>query len=524
MKSAFWAAVLLVLLATAAIRFRFLETPLERDEGEYAYVGQLMLQGIPPYQIACNMKLPGTYTAYAALMAMFGQTIRGVHLGLLVVNAGAIILVALIGRRLFGTVSGIAGCAAYALMSMGAGVLGIHAHATHFVVVPALAGVLLLLHYSESRRTWTLVWSGLFFGIAFVMKQQGIFFGVFGALYLAATERRERGRLPVRLGAFLGAMLVPFGLTCLILWRAGVFAKFWFWAFDYARAYTSEVSLAEGLLLFALCFTPILQENAVLWAMAPAGLLRARVNPAWRRSATVAIALFALSFLAVCPGLYFRKHYFVLLLPAVALLAGAAVRDKRSSLVFGAALLLSVFVQRDFLFRVNGREANRLLYKRYGSVLFSEVIPIADYIRNHTKLDDRIAILGAEPEIYFYSNRHSASSYIYTDGLMEPQPYALFMQQDMIREVSGASPEFIVEVVGSTSWLTDKTSPTFIYKWWLEYRASHYRRVCFADIPARGPTLYRWDAEAEKYEPQSIFYVAVYRRDHSELQSPRGVR
>ena len=65
MKLGFWAAVLLVLLATALIRFRLLEAPLERDEGEYAYAGQLMLEGIPPYQLACNMKLPGTYAAYA---------------------------------------------------------------------------------------------------------------------------------------------------------------------------------------------------------------------------------------------------------------------------------------------------------------------------------------------------------------------------------------------------------------------------------------------------------------------------
>ena len=41
------------------IRIRFLAIPLERDEGEYAYAGQLMLQGIPPYRLAYNMKFPG---------------------------------------------------------------------------------------------------------------------------------------------------------------------------------------------------------------------------------------------------------------------------------------------------------------------------------------------------------------------------------------------------------------------------------------------------------------------------------
>ncbi len=44
----------LILLATALIRIRLLPTPLERDEGEYAYAGQLMLQGIPPYSVASS--------------------------------------------------------------------------------------------------------------------------------------------------------------------------------------------------------------------------------------------------------------------------------------------------------------------------------------------------------------------------------------------------------------------------------------------------------------------------------------
>ena len=54
-----------VILFFAVVRFRLRDVPLERDEGEYAYCGQLMLQGIPPYKLAYNMKLPGTYAAYA---------------------------------------------------------------------------------------------------------------------------------------------------------------------------------------------------------------------------------------------------------------------------------------------------------------------------------------------------------------------------------------------------------------------------------------------------------------------------
>jgi len=50
--------LLLILTAVLIIRVRLADIPLERDEGEYAYFGQLILEGIPPYSLAYNMKLP----------------------------------------------------------------------------------------------------------------------------------------------------------------------------------------------------------------------------------------------------------------------------------------------------------------------------------------------------------------------------------------------------------------------------------------------------------------------------------
>src|ERR1043166_3162028 len=102
-----WILVSLVILFTVAVRWRLRDMPLERDEGEYAYAGQLMLQGIPPYKLAYNMKLPGTYAAYALIMAAFGETIRGIHIGLILVNSVTTILVYFLGRRLFGQVCGL---------------------------------------------------------------------------------------------------------------------------------------------------------------------------------------------------------------------------------------------------------------------------------------------------------------------------------------------------------------------------------------------------------------------------------
>ena len=58
-------------------------------------------------------------------------------------------------------------------------------------------------------------------------------------------------------------------------------------------------------------------------------------------------------------------------------------------------------------------------------------------------------MLGSEPQIYFYSQRRSATGYLYTYPLMEPQPFARRMQEEMIREIESTQPEFVVLVLVS---------------------------------------------------------------------------
>src|SRR6476646_4799461 len=109
---AWWALTTIVFAVVVAIRIRLLHYPLERDEGEYAYAGQLMLQGIPPYQLAYNMKFPGTYAAYALIMAICGQTTVAIHFGLLVINAATSVLIFYLARRLYQNVPGAIAAAA----------------------------------------------------------------------------------------------------------------------------------------------------------------------------------------------------------------------------------------------------------------------------------------------------------------------------------------------------------------------------------------------------------------------------
>ncbi len=112
LRIAWWVLAVVVFSLTTAIRIRLLGIPLERDEGEYAYAGQLLLQGIPPYKLAYSMKFPGTYVAYAITMFLFGQTITAIHLGLLLVNSATSALIFFIGKRLLNSTVGYCPCSA----------------------------------------------------------------------------------------------------------------------------------------------------------------------------------------------------------------------------------------------------------------------------------------------------------------------------------------------------------------------------------------------------------------------------
>ena len=130
-------SLLLILAVVTAIRIRLLDMPLERDEGEYAYAGQLLLQDVSPYKAAYNvtLKLPGTCAAYALIMAVFGQTATALHAGVILVNLASAMLVFVLARRIYGDAAGVVAAGTYALLSIVPETVGLAAHATHFVML-----------------------------------------------------------------------------------------------------------------------------------------------------------------------------------------------------------------------------------------------------------------------------------------------------------------------------------------------------------------------------------------------------
>ena len=536
-----WLALGAALLLIGFVRLRLLHLPLERDEGEFAYGGQLLLRGIPPFVHLYAMKLPGIYAAYALLMALFGQSLTGIRIGLLVTHLVSTVLLFVLARRLLGGLAAAVAATAWAVAAMSPESLGMAGHATHFVVAFGLGG-LLLLPPRLATRPGRYFLAGLLLGLAFAMKQSGAAFAAFGGVLVLWQARAYRGgsgestSLPwrpvlPRLAAYTAGVLLPVALLYVYLYASGVWELAYFWNFIYAKEYAALTPPGTGAAYLGEEWARWSLPYRLIWLAALLGLTAAFWSADARPARGFVWGLFAFGALAVVPGLYFRPHYFLQALPGAALACGLLAvglaerlraRSRRGAGAAVTAGLLGALpavallaAHRAYFFTAAPNDACRVTYFQNP---FPESLPIAEYLRKNTAPGERVAVFGSEPQVFFYSGRDSATGHVYMYPLMEPQRYARAMQEQMIQQVEAARPRYLVLVSNNASWLAGPWSDGRLREWIAAYRRD-FAPVAVAD-QVRHPdgtyeTRYVWDAEARGYRPRSEFFVAVLRRRDS---------
>ena len=521
--------LLLTIAGTAAIRVRLLSMPLERDEGEFALAGQLIREGHPPYDRLYNMKWPGTYYAYAMIETVFGETIKGIRLGILCVNAVTIVLVYLIARRLLDAYAANAAALVYAISV---------ASARRRLAWPAMRRIL------SSWRRWRPLWrsnmplrhaglslfvlAGFFAGLAPVMKQPGIAFTAFHR-GLLAVSRSARGQGPARTSCDAGAALaagiaLAIGLMLCSVVATHTFHTFWLWTISYARHYGPDKSASQAVASFFMGLTLSVGGGLLLWLLAGLGVCLLPLHPRTRARAPFLLGFLLFSFLAVCPSLIFRTQYFILMLPAVSLLCGAAVFGVRrrmwsesplAAMLWVSGLVLvpvsvDLLFQSRTYFQATPDEVSRLVYG--ADCPFVESVAVADYLGRHTASSETIAVLGSEPQIYFYARRRPATGHIYTYAMMEDQPYAHEFQEQMIREIETARPKYVVHVKMNYSWLQGPDSDPTLLRWFDRYQAQNLKLVGVVERDRPTHSKFRWDEPGMREHKNARAIILVYER------------
>jgi hypothetical protein len=323
---------------------------------------------------------------------------------------------------------------------------------------------------------------------------------------------------------FTVGALLPYILVLLIFNWAGAFDKFWFWTVQYASKYASGLSFFQGQIAFKSSFVPMWQEFGFLWLLFFAGMGLVFLSSFSLKQKIFATGFALFAFLSICPGFYFRQHYFVSLLPAIGLLAAIGLSiitsfvarwfKVRSFSFFLPVILVICFMialvhQKEYYLELQPDEISKTYY---GANPFVESLELADFIKENSSPSDKIAVIGSEPQIYFYADRFAATGYLYTYGLVESHAYNKQMQEEMIAQIENTKPKFIAYCNVEFSWLYHEGAPRLIYEWSDKYTNQYYELTGVIDLANPYEAIYKWNEEAKNYQPSGKEFIKVYKR------------
>lgn len=523
--------VLVIGLLVLALRAPLMDLPLERDEGDYAYIAWRLAHGEVPYLDWFDQKPPGVYAAYRAAFGLLGDSVLAIRIAAALFSALSSIALFFAVRPLLGPLAATLAAILLGFLSADPMIQGPIANTEIFMLPGIVAAAALFLHVVSAERTRIAVCIalGVSLGVATAFKQVAAVNIPFFLLAFALCVR-GRGRWR-RLAAFTGWMAVG-GLLVwgpILIWfqqRGGLTA-----ALDavllHNLSYASALPLSRRWANLVFYGGRFAASHGAAWILAGVGLaLLAR-----RRDRFPALFLggWALvNAVGVSASGHYFPHYFQQMLPAVASLAAATLAVEpaspgpsrvRVALVSALALVPLALAALRF-WALTPAEAMQTIYP--GNA-FQNMPALAREIASVSEPQDTVFVFGTEPELLFYARRVSASRYHLLFPLFGPYPDALERQRGVAAEVARAQPAVLVWIPNAMFFA--KGAPQFLTRWFQRFSAQHYRPHAFSVRDAGGGVeIVRVPQDAHPRDalqgrrPQATIFVR--RSDASESGAP----
>lgn len=500
--------MLAVLALSLVLRALVVDLPMERDEGQYGYIAWRWLDGALPYVDSFDQKPPATYLVYALAFAAFGVSPESLHWVTGLYTLGTVVALHALGRVLVSPAAGLAAAAMLSLLVVEPSFLGNASNTETFLLLPMVLGLLASVRALPRRSLGWSFAAGALGALACLFKQVAAFNLLYcGVLLLLGGSRKPDLRLATALVA--GAML-PLLVTLAFFAAQGALDPLLEHVVWHNLGYSGRLPLWEYPGTFWRTFGPSVAGCGGIYALALAGIFLREppdgaAAPA-RDARGILLGWLVFSMLGVSVGGYFRHHYFLQAMPAVALLAGAgAVAVARAALppprraagvagLVAVALGAGLWASRAYFFPTSPAEASRALY---GPNPFAESARVAGYIAERTRPDDTIFVFGSEPQIPLLARRRSASRYILAYPLFGPFPDARERQREALDEVLAARPAFIVTTTAWQSFLGEPDAPSDLPQGLIALLRRDYRPVARVPVDARDDLERLRDEEAD---------------------------
>jgi dolichyl-phosphate-mannose-protein mannosyltransferase len=406
-------AVLGIIFLTIAIRLPSLLHPRPIDsEAMYSVVANEIVDGGRPYIDAIERKPPLLFWTYAAIFKVAGEfNWKALHIVALVWTLGAVAGLYVIGRELFDRNTGLIAALFYGVFQHWLTWKNLSFDGEMLMNLPIIWAWAIALRRSSSPLRPELFPAGALLGAAFLLKQPAAIAAVPLGIYLLlpsyrASRKLTRTNAIIQATMLTGGFFAALGLVTIVLWQQGILRDAFYWTI--ADHDVPHVFWQKGILItlafLGACLPLVIgaimacRDKDEIWAERPA-------------ERTALFGLLAASAIGASAGARFYPHYYVQLIPPLALLAAPYYARLWSRTTQPPHWLLRPAVTYAWL------ALTVIAFSiEHWTGLAPRRVPseAGRYLFTHSKPADRIFVWGQSSEIYLDAERRPACRYITT--------------------------------------------------------------------------------------------------------------
>lgn len=406
-------AALWIILLTVAIRLPSLLHPQPIDsEAMYSVVANEIVDGGRPYTDAVERKPPLLFWTYAAVFKIAGKfNWKALHMVALAWTLCAMAGIYVIGCELFDRNTGLIAAFFYSVFQPWWTWKNLSFDSEMLMNLPIIWAWAIAFGRSSSRLRPELFAAGALLGLAFLLKQPAAIAAVpLGIYLLLPSYRASRGFTPTNSiiqGTILtSGFFAALGLATIVLWKQGILHDAFYWTIadhDVPHVFWQK-GIVNSLIFLGTCLPLLI--GAIMVCRDKSGIWTGK-----RAERTALLGLLAASAIGAAAGARFYPHYYVQMIPPLALLAASyyarlwsrTIRPPQWLLRPGVTYAWLALTIIAFSIKHWTGLAPRRVQSETGQYLFA-----------HSDPADRIFVWGQSPEIYLDAQRRPACRYITT--------------------------------------------------------------------------------------------------------------
>ncbi|MEP6810936.1 MAG: glycosyltransferase family 39 protein, partial [Chthoniobacterales bacterium] len=377
------------------------------DEDVYSVVANEIVDGGRPYVEAVERKPPLLFWTYAAIVEVGGKyNWPALHCVALLWTLGTMAGLYLIGRNLFDRETGLVAALLYSVFQPWAEFRNLAFNGELMMNLPIVWAWAIALRPSTSRLRPELLLAGALLGAGFLLKQPAAIAAVPLGVYLLWPRRGLSGfRSTVAAGLLTLGFFGTLGLVVLVLQAQGILREAFFWTITGHGI--PHIFWTKGVLhtlAFIGACLPLLIGATVGCLRKYRGLWNGQIA---ERNAL--IGFLTASAIGAAAGARFYPHYYIQLIPPLALLAAVPYAALWSGRTRPASWLLRPRVTFVWLaLTVIGFSISHWL----GLAPLRRTSETGKYLAEHSAPNDRIFIWGQAPRLYLEAQRRAAGRFV----------------------------------------------------------------------------------------------------------------